>query len=116
MEVRELQVNDLFSLAEIIIKAGEKTQGKISTAIKASKGSTDKDLEGLGINIIGVLLVDCREDIKAWCSSVCGISPEEFGKSSLKDLTLFIRALKAQEGIGSFLSELRALIPVGLLG
>jgi|GEM_PF-5757601 hypothetical protein len=116
LQVRELQVNDLFSLAEIILKAGEKTQKQISEAIQATKGEGDKDTEHLGLTIIGVLLVDCKDDIKAWCGSVCGISPDEFGQASLKDLAAFIRGLKNQEGFKSFLAELRGIIPARLFG
>jgi hypothetical protein len=110
VEVRELQVNDLFALAEIIVKAGEKTQGKISKAIKAAEGSAEKDMEGLGLNIIGVLVVDSRDDILTLCGSICGMTADEFGKLNFKDLTQFVRAVKNQEGLGDFLSELRELI------
>lgn len=111
MEVRELQISDLFDLAEIIIKAGEKAQGKIASAIDKAESTSDKELEGIGLKVIRVLLVDSRDDILRWCGGLCGKNPDDFGKLGMKDLAQFVRALREQEGIGDFLSELRVLIP-----
>lgn len=111
MKIRELELDDLFSLVDIFAKATDLVQKEVMEAAKSNEG---KEASVLGLKIILILYNGCKEDLKTWLGSLCGKNADEVGHLSLADMASFVKALREQEGIKDFFTELWALLPSAL--
>jgi hypothetical protein len=105
MEIRELNVKDIFKLTSIIRKMGIRKELLAVPKPKKEDGDTKDTAEGYGIQLIMVVLENldqAEKDICSFFGDLCGKSADEFKAMSLKELGEFIAELRKVEGLGDF--------------
>ena len=106
MELRELNVKDIFCVARML--------GKITKGARVQLASllTDKTVNPaeVGMVLFQNVFTEAEDDLKAWLSDLIGKPVEEFEKMPPQALIDIIKQLSAQEGIKDFLSQVSQLV------
>jgi DNA phosphorothioation-dependent restriction protein DptG len=114
---KEFDLNDVFTISEIIDKMGlEADVDKITKTIQKSKLENKKDattlgkeiIVGIGIDMVTKLirnLFKAQKEVKKLISSLTGLNEEEVSKMGIKQIKEFFTELFQSDGIEDFLSQ-----------
>jgi hypothetical protein len=105
VEIRELQVKDIFTVAKILSKVGRAARQELMATAKG-----EQNAQALGMEIIMTLFTEAEEDVKGWLADVAKMKVEDFSAQPPSFLFDVIEALKEQGGFQDFLSKLTKLL------
>lgn len=101
MEIRPLQVEDVFAVARMLGKVTKGARLQLASALTGKKTNPTE----LGMVLFQSLVTDAEEDLKAWLASLAGKELTEFKTMPATAVLDVIEGLFAQEGIRDFLSR-----------
>lgn len=124
--VRELQVNDLLMVANMLLSITDEAKAEISGIIVSgvmAEAKKDGEIQSpenqeerqaqTGTKIMFVVLQAClkyaQDEIKSWMASLIGETPEDFGKMPIDTPIDIISQLKKKEDLPNFFSKAFAL-------
>jgi len=108
MEIRNLQVRDIFTVAKILGKVAKGARSQIIMLI-ANKGNAIAPVD-LGLTLIQTLCIDAEEDVKAWLADMAGMKVTDFETSNPDVLIDIIEQLATKEDMRSFLARVSAFV------
>lgn len=106
MEVRQLQVNDIFTFARIIGKVTKVTRAELATKLAAKNPNPTE----IGLILFQSIFPEAEEDVKSWLADLAGKDKAEFGTMPATALPDVIESLARQEGMRDFLSRVSQLV------
>ena len=105
MNIRELQVEDVFAVARML---GKVTKGARMQLASALTGKRTNPTE-LGMVLFQSLVTDAEEDLKAWLASLADKELAEFKTMPATAVIDIIEGLFQQEGIKDFFARASSL-------
>jgi len=107
IEVRALQVKDVFRLAAMF---GKMTRGVRSQMALALSGAGGGDATEVGLMMFQALFSEAEDDLKEWMADMIGKNKEEFEVMPPTTITDIVEGLIKQESIKDFFSRVSQLI------
>ena len=110
IEIRELQVKDMYAVAKMLTKAVKSGRDEIKEMIK-NTGEEGKELtpaeeKELGIDLAFFVLQNClefaEEDLNSWLAELCEVEPDEFMEMPLDTPVLIFEQIAEQNEVHSF--------------
>lgn len=98
MEVRQLQVEDVFTVARMLGKITRGARLQLASALTGKKTNPTE----LGMVLFQSLVTDTEEDLKVWLASLAGKELSEFKTMPATAVLDVIEGLFAQKGIKDF--------------
>ncbi len=105
MEVRALQVKDIFTVAKILGKVSKSGRLALASTLAGSASPTD-----VGISLITGLFTEAEVEVKTWLADMIGVKPSEFETMPPSALIDVIEGIAAQEEWKTFLSRVSSLM------
>ena len=121
LEIRPLNVDDVFTVAKMLGKISKSALEEIAEALtreireegieEVEEGEMEVDAKKgvnptrLGMVIISSVFLEAEEDLKAWLGDLIGHSAEEFGAMPANTVLDVIEGLVSQEGIRDFFAR-----------
>lgn len=102
MEIRELQVKDVFAVARML---GKITKGARLQLAAILTGKKKADPTEVGMVIFQSLVTEAEEDMKTWLADLIGKELADFEVMPATTILDIIEKLLEQEGIKGFLSQ-----------
>ena len=106
IEVRPLQVDDIFTVAGMLSKVTEGARTELAQAFAAENPNPTE----LGMALFQTMFVEAKEDLKSWLAGLIGRTQEEFGVMPPTTLIDIIEALIKQEDIVDFFARVSQLV------
>lgn len=105
IKVRELNVEDIFSVARMLGKITKGARLQLASALTGKKTNPTE----LGMVLFQSLVTDAEEDLKAWLASLAGKELAEFKTMPATAALDVVEGLFTQEGIKDFFSRASSL-------
>lgn len=106
MEIRELQVNDVFVWVRILNKASKVLRAEIASAAMSNEIM-------VGISLVLAAGAESEAEVKAWLADLCGKEASEFGGMPPGVLLDICETLKGREDVRDFFVRLKRLLNWG---
>ena len=106
VEVRKMNVNDVFTMARILGKITKSARLELVAAFKGKK----VDPTYLGIVLVQSICVESEQELKAWLADVIGKDPEEFGKMPGATVLDIVEQMMGQADIRDFFARAFSLV------
>ena len=101
IEIRELNVKDIFAVARMLGKITKGARMELSSALTGKK----KNPTEVGMVIFQSVFLEAEEDLKAWLADLIGKDVVEFEMMPATVLLDVIEKLAQQEGIRDFFGK-----------
>jgi hypothetical protein len=112
IKIRELNVDDVFTVAAMLGKITKPARFQIIAYIKkGDKPHTQVENVELVLTILQSLLVDANDDIKGWMADIAQIDKETFRKMPAGTVITIGKQIAKLEGIQDFLAGVSQLLP-----
>lgn len=98
MEIRQLQVEDVFAMARMLGKVTKGARLQLASALTGKKANPTE----VGIMLFQSLVTDAEEDLKAWLASLAGKELAEFKTMPATAVLDVVEGLFEQGGIKDF--------------
>ena len=98
--MRNLQINDIFTVAKILSKV---SRGAVSQIANAADGKVSES--ELGITLISSLFTEAEVEVKTWLADLMGIPAEDFGQLPAVELLNAVDELRQKEDIKDFFAR-----------
>lgn len=105
MKVRELNVEDVFTVARMLGKITKGARLQLASALSGKKTNPTE----LGMVLFQSLVTDAEEDLKAWLASLAGKKLAEFKTMAATAVLDIVEELFQQEGIKDFFARASSL-------
>jgi len=105
IKVRELNVDDIFTVARMLGKITKAARLDLAKALTAKK----PNMTELGMALFQSVFTEAEEDLKAWMADIIGEDKATFGKMPGVTVLDIVGQLLAQEGIRDFFSRALSL-------
>ena len=106
VEIRTMNVNDVFTVARILGKITKSARMELVAAFKGKK----VDPTYLGMVLIQSLCVEAELELKAWLADVIGKDVEEFGKMPGAVVLDIVEQMMGQADIRDFFARAFSLV------
>lgn len=107
IEIRELIVTDVFTVARMLSKIAKGARAEIAKAIQAGESSNPTEL---GMVVFQTMFADAEEDLKGWLADLIGKTKEEFVLMPATTVLDIIEALMKQEDAADFFARASRLV------
>jgi hypothetical protein len=107
MNIRDLTVNDVFTVARIIGKVTRGAQVQLLAAI-TGKGKTNP--MQVGFAVVQGLMLDAESDVKALLADLAGMTVEEFAAQPAAVVFDIVEALMNKEDAKAFFAKVSSLL------
>ena len=112
IKIRELNVDDVFTVAAMLGKITKPARYQIITYVKkGDKPHSKAENTDLILTILQSLLVEVNEDIKKWMADMAQIDIETFKKMPATTVITVCKQIASLDGIKDFLAEVSQLLP-----
>lgn len=111
IEVRNVEVDDVFAIAKMLGKITKGAREEIASALSSNMEKTNPT--EFALVLFQSLLVEADGDLKRWMADLCGIKLEEFVKLPAEVVIDVIEGLATQEGIKGFFARASLLASRG---
>ncbi len=101
IKVRDLNVDDVFTVAEMLGKITKSARAELIRAIEKKKINPME----IGMVFAQSLCVEAKEDMKAWMAELVEKPVKEFGKMPPRTLIEIVKQLAEKDDIKDFLAQ-----------
>lgn len=105
IKVRQLNVEDIFTVARMLGKVTKGARLQLASAITGKKTNPTE----MGMVLFQSLVTDAEEDLKAWLASLAGVEVAEFKTMPATAVLDVVEGLVQQEGIRDFFGKASSL-------
>lgn len=105
IEIRELNVKDVFAVARMLGKITKAAREQLAKALTGKKTNPTE----LGMVLFQSVFTEAEEDLKAWLADLIGKEVAEFETMPATAVLDIIEKLAGQEGIGDFFGRASSL-------
>jgi len=109
MEIRKLEVRDLFTVARMLSKVAGGVRSQLAEAMGEKKGKKKVNPMELGMAMFSTLFVESEQDMKEWLASLIGKEVEEFNVMPAVVVLDLIEGLAQQDDIRDFFMRASSL-------
>lgn len=106
IEVRELQVRDVFTIARALAKVTKEARLELASMLSAKKSNPTE----IGMVLFQSVFTAAEEDLKNWLASMINAKREEFEEMPAMALLDIIEELSKKEGIRDFFGRASSLV------
>jgi len=106
MEIRNLTVDDVFTVAPIFVKVTRGAQVQLLTALTGKKVNAMQ----VGMAVIQGLLMEAEGDVKAWFADLAGMPPDEFKAQPAGMVLDLIETLAKKDDLMDFFERVSRLV------
>lgn len=105
MEIRDLNVKDVFAVARMLGKITKGARLQLASVLTGKKANPTE----LGMVLFQSLVTEAEEDLKAWLADLIGKEVAEFEVMSATTVLDIVEKLIRQEGIRDFFGRASSL-------
>ena len=102
LNMRPLQVKDVFTVARMLGKITKGARSELATALTSKKKANPTEI---GMALFQSVFIEAEEDLKVWLADLISKEVGEFEAMPPNTVLDIVEKLVAQEGIGDFFAK-----------